>query len=78
MTVTDMTGEVGSYFGPFSSEYEPPPFIDDPVMRAIIPIGLSLVIAIITALFITLRRHYNNKLAARVAAAERRHGLEED
>lgn len=74
MTITDMTGEVGNYFGPFSSEYEPPPMIEDPVMRAIIPIGLSMIIAIISALFITLRRHYSNKLATRVAAYEKRHG----
>ena len=47
------------YGGPFSSKYEEPPLIDNPV----VPLGLSLVIAAGAGAAIWMHRKHSNKLA---------------
>ena len=47
------------YSGPFSSKYEEPPLIEDPV----VPLGLSLVIAAGTGAALYVKRRQSNKMA---------------
>ncbi len=47
------------YAGPFSSEYQEPPLIEDPV----VPLGLSLVIAAGGGAALYMHRRHSNKLA---------------
>jgi len=49
------------YQGPFSADYEIPPFFDDD--DVVIPIGISAICALVGALFIVLKRIKSNKMA---------------
>ncbi len=70
-TEDPLTGERGnllscSYDGPFSADFTPTPM----VRNYVIPLGLSLIIATIGAIFMTWNRYKNNKLARAVEAVE--------
>lgn len=52
--------------GPFSAEFEPAPLMDSYV----VPLSASLLIALASAAFMTLRRHYSNKLAKAIESKE--------
>ncbi len=56
----DMKEARCGYEGPFSADYEIPPYFGDDV---VVPIGISFMTAIIGAFFIVYRRMKNNKLA---------------
>lgn len=56
----DIKGARCGFEGPFSADYEIPPYFADDVM---IPIGISFVVAIAGAFLIVYRRASNNKLA---------------
>ena len=56
----DMKEARCGYQGPFSADYEIPPYFDEDVN---IPIGISFMAAIIGAGFIVYRRMNSNKLA---------------
>jgi hypothetical protein len=53
------------YNGPFSAEYTPAPTFDS----VAVPIGLSAIVAVLTAVFVVYRRFNNNKLARAVEAS---------
>jgi len=54
------------YLGPFSAEFTAPPIISNYV----VPLSISLFIALAVAAFLTLRRHYSNKLAKAIETKE--------
>lgn len=55
------------YEGPFSADYEIPPYLGDDV---VVPISISAAAAFLGALIITIRRRYNNKLARIIEGSE--------
>ena len=54
------------HLGPFSAEFDPAPMIEN----YIVPLSASLFIALASAAFMTLRRHYSNKLAKAIETKE--------
>ncbi|MEW5936662.1 MAG: hypothetical protein AB1665_02450 [Candidatus Thermoplasmatota archaeon] len=73
ITAYDIKFKSARYVGPFSSHYVPPPLLQeiwefyDPVA---VPVGLSILAAVITTALVTMRRAYSNRLARLVEAAE--------
>ncbi len=59
VTALDRKMERCEYSGPFTSEYQEPPLIEDPM----VPLGLSLVIAAASGTGIYIHRRYSNRIA---------------
>jgi hypothetical protein len=54
------------YHGPFSAEFAQPPIVSNYV----VPLSISIFLALAVAAFMTLRRHYSNKLAKAIETKE--------
>ncbi len=59
VTALDRKMEKCEYSGPFSSKYEEPPLIEDPM----VPLGLSLVIAAASGTGLYIHRRHSNRIA---------------
>ncbi|MCK4757159.1 MAG: hypothetical protein KAS67_01765 [Thermoplasmata archaeon] len=69
ITAYDMQEAKCGYEGPFSADYEIPPYLKDDV---VVPISISAAVAFVGALIITIRRRYSNKLARIIEGSEKK------
>lgn len=66
--IRDKALALSEYTGPFSAEYDIPPYFGN---NYVYPVSISAIAATIVAVIFTIRRHYSNKLALTIQAREK-------